>query len=157
MGQFDELWEPCQEFSYLERSGTHISPGARSMECIWQLERWATMWSVDWQSGQVGTWPSPRSGGRTGASSSSQNGAGRGRCGRTEAAFPLNWRGSGHEHLVGRLGPDDLSSGLVGSVWVRDKHPLPSRHQRKGEWRWGRPFLLGSLLKCGGMRLGGWP
>ena len=41
------------------RSATHISPGARSVGCAGQLKRWATDWSVAWESGQVGSLSQP--------------------------------------------------------------------------------------------------
>ena len=41
------------------RGAVHISPGARSVGRVGQLKKWATVWSVELQSGQVGSLAQP--------------------------------------------------------------------------------------------------
>ena len=51
--------EPCQELSYLEGCHPHIPRGQIHGVCERQLKRWATVWSVDLQSGQEGSLTHP--------------------------------------------------------------------------------------------------
>ena len=89
----------------------HISPGVRSVGWVGQLKRWATVWSVELQSEQVGSSAQPMEWRyRTWAASNSRNGAVRGSSGMTAVAVVRQGqlKGGGHGHLVGCLGPNGL-------------------------------------------------
>ena len=47
-------WSPARNWATW-RCAVHISPRARPVGWMGQLKRWATVWSVVWQSGQVGS------------------------------------------------------------------------------------------------------
>ena len=86
------------------------------------------------------------------ASSRSRIGAGRGRLGKTgQQLFGwVYWKGSGHEHFVGCLRPDDLLYHPISGQGVSALFQHATKDEERG-------VGLAGLLRCGGMRPGGWP
>ena len=132
--QIAELWEPCQKLSYLDGCHPRIPGGQVSGMC--QTAKEMSHRVVDGVAVIAGRVIGPAYGVAVGL----EHRAGRGRFGNNEAEVvrldQLEREWSWTLCWVAETGRSPRSSGIVGGVWQRGKHPRPARHQRWEEGLW---------------------